>query len=569
MFFRSSIGLGVVALWSVGSYAQNSINLHAKLSINKNENTTLLLEQGEKLVEFAKTEKLHASIGIFLNNLVDQLKKLNDAAKTVEKELKKEKAVSFTVGKYKLKELRKLRAKESKKHAIPSLTVAEFEKKYSKKLEFSKPFLVKKAAALFKDFDVAREQFTADNLANNEHLEANTVLEYFPPDQPRQKIVGNMLHFTEPNLIPFSRYLTQCYHGTPAAPKIPGQATEHCEQTMSATKMVQDPQELDVLRTSLSDGTPLVDNVFYDWESAMKGFFGRGNRTEMESEIKKLLGRKEGSDFIKQHASGNFRYFVFGPSGSGDKLHAENGLPFYDVLIHGARRWLLLTEEEIQRVAEKAREALEFQQTSAYMFFEEKLPELTEEFGLKSYIEANQEPGDVIFVPSGWFRVSLSLADSISYYEQMLYQPSVVEAIVRNTVWNPSYRQFNLAFCYDAENVVAELKKREISSDKLTKQNYDWIESQLRQVETKDYAHPLMNVLTTCAKILGSGDKVQNLISLEKTKCNSEVWQQCRAQLVKKLAKKKGLTLNWLPNAISGPPPKEDSSQAKKGADEL
>ena len=90
----------------------------------------------------------------------------------------------------------------------------------------------------------------------------------------------------------------------------------------------------------------------------------------------------------------------------------------------------------MERVAAKAREALEFDKTSAYMFFEEKgleiqvvrwlntlgrsgqekLPELREEFGLKKFVEANQGPGDLIIVPSGWFRVSLALADSFSYY---------------------------------------------------------------------------------------------------------------------------------------------------------
>ena len=127
--------------------------------------------------------------------------------------------------------------------------------------------------------------------------------------------------------------------------------------------------------------------------------------------------RSQTSNIIAIHSQ--LRYFVFGPSGSGEKLHAEQGLPYYDVLIHGYRRWLLMTEEEIQRVAKKAKEALEFQETSAYMFFEEKLPELTEEFGLKKYIQANQEVGDVIFVPPGWFRVSLSLMDSISFYETL------------------------------------------------------------------------------------------------------------------------------------------------------
>jgi len=62
----------------------------------------------------------------------------------------------------------------------------------------------------------------------------------------------------------------------------------------------------------------------------------------------------------------------------------------------------------------------------------------------------------VIFVPPGWFRVSLSLADSISYYEQLLYQVPVVESIVRNTIWNPNYRQFNLGFCYPPSKVGEE-----------------------------------------------------------------------------------------------------------------
>merc|ERR1711988_887599 len=117
----------------------------------------------------------------------------------------------------------------------------------------------------------------------------------------------------------------------------------------------------------------------------------------------------------------SYRYFTFGPSGSGDKLHAENGLPFFDVLIHGSRRWLLMKEE-----------ALEFDKTSAYMFFEEKLPELKEEFGLKKYVECNQNAGDLVIVPSGWFRVSLSLADSISYYETLLSEKETLGVVTDN-----------------------------------------------------------------------------------------------------------------------------------------
>ena len=149
----------------------------------------------------------------------------------------------------------------------------------------------------------------------------------------------------------------------------------------------------------------------------------------------------------------SYQYFTFGPSGSGANLRPENGLPFFDVLVHGSKRWLLLQEDEMERVAQKAREALEFDKTSAYMFFEEKLPELREEFGLKKYVEANQGPGDLIIVPSGWFRVSLALADSFSYYETILKGKQTLSALTDNNVWRPQFRQYRLAYCYTPSTV--------------------------------------------------------------------------------------------------------------------
>merc|ERR1719337_161051 len=112
-------------------------------------------------------------------------------------------------------------------------------------------------------------------------------------------------------------------------------------------------------------------------------------------ELGMILG-KGAEKWKRQTGRTHYQFSTFGPSGSGDKLQMENGLPFFDVLIHGSRRWLLLKEEEMERVAQKAREALEFDKTSAYMFFEDKLPELKEEFGLKKYVECNQNAGCVI-----------------------------------------------------------------------------------------------------------------------------------------------------------------------------
>ncbi len=86
------------------------------------------------------------------------------------------------------------------------------------------------------------------------------------------------------------------------------------------------------------------------------------------------------------------------------------------------------------------------------------------------------------------------------------------------------------------------------------------------QVSNKDYPGPLMNVLTTCAKILSSSSKLSKMISLEKTKCSPEVWASCRKQLVAKVGSKKGLSLDWIPETLGG---NGAESSAKIGKDEL
>jgi len=81
-------------------------------------------------------------------------------------------------------------------------------------------------------------------------------------------IENGRMYFNQPSMIPFSRHLTLCYLGTPAAPKIPGQATEYCEQTISALKMVEHEDHLNVFRTQKSNGEKVVDNVLFDFQEA-------------------------------------------------------------------------------------------------------------------------------------------------------------------------------------------------------------------------------------------------------------------------------------------------------------
>lgn len=201
-----------------------------------------------------------------------------------------------------------------------------------------------------------------------------------------------------------------------------------------------------------------------------------------------------------------------------------------------------MKDEEMERVAKKAREALEFDKTSAYMFFEEKLPELKEEFGLKKFVECNQQAGDLVIVPSGWYRVSLSLADSISYYETLLSEKDTLAAVTDNNVWRPQFQRYQLAFCYDPKD-LSKLPGIQQGTEFAT-----WLSNALSQVKTDEMISAIVQALFTCGSVLALEPSFPQFQVSSLTSCTPAVWRQCRKQLETKLASK-GIkaTLDWLP----------------------
>merc|ERR1712054_650334 len=108
-------------------------------------------------------------------------------------------------------------------------------------------------------------------------------------------------------------------------------------------------------------------------------------------------------------------FFVFGPSGSGEQLRQDEH-SFVDALIHGKRRWFLMKPKDFMTLRKTASEILE--PASAFMFFEQQLEELIDEHELGTdipFYDANQLPGDLIYIPSGLVMTSLSMVDSFSY----------------------------------------------------------------------------------------------------------------------------------------------------------
>jgi len=512
---------------------QYTLKLSATLTIEKSDDKVKTQQSVLDLLSFAKEKKLEFNVQRMVENMAVQLEKVMDTQKVLDEKKTTEIPKDFTLPKYRVKAMPKL---EAKKITVKILSVEELQKKMaSKDFTFAEPILVKNATSLFAsgEWDKVKRHWTASRLMGDEYLERELKLEYWPQDKAKNRMamVNNMIQMEEPEMIPFSRYVINCFHGSPAKPKLPGQNTEHCEQTVDATTMVSNRSELDQL------------GIFGEIQNALPHMakFRRALLEASGDELKAILGKKA-EKWMRNHDRESYRFFVFGPSGSGDKLHAENGLPFFDILVHGSKRWLLLKEDEMEKVAQKAREALEFDKTSAYMFFEEKLPELREEFGLKKYVEANQGPGDIILVPSGWFRVSLALADSISYYETILEKGETLAAVTDNQVWRPDFRQYRLAYCYTPET-IEELPGVSGNTGLL-----GWLKQAIEKVALDEAITGILDVMLHCGSTLALDEKMPQLKVRALSACTPKVWKKCRKQLQAKLkAKGSSATLSWLP----------------------
>lgn len=528
--------LAIIVPWQ--ATAQQTLKLSPTLTIEKTDDKQKTYDAIQELQKYAVDKKLQGNVVRFLDNAVAQMKKVMEVQKVVEAKAQETPKV-FTSGKYKVKDMPKLRAK---KPTVKKITVDALRKqlqsgKTSFK-DFKEPQIVMNATSLFKegDWDIVRRMLNSNQIVADEDTDSvlkDLKLEYFPPDKARARLVGNMLQMEEPQMIPFSRYMTICFLGTPAKPTLPGQNTEHCEQTVNAQTM-RNASALEMLNIF-----PEVKNTF-----PLQDEFRRALLDAGKSELPAILG-KDAKKFINKQGQSHFRFFTFGPSGSGDKLHAENGLPMFDVLVHGSRRWLLMGDQELERVAVKAREALEFDKTSAYMFFEEKLPELIEEFGLKKYVETNQDAGDLMIVPPGWYRVSLALADSISFYETILSDKNIFSQVVDNNIWRPQFRQFQLAYCYKPADIES------LPGVKGNTQLNDWLKEAIGKVKSDEAISGILTVMMQCGSVLALDTPLPHLgVTKGLTSCTQEVWTQCRARLQEKLADKKiTASLDWLPQA--------------------
>jgi len=108
------------------------------------------------------------------------------------------------------------------------------------------------------------------------------------------------------------------------------------------------------------------------------------------------------SDHLKQT---NEHKILIGMEGSGSKLHVDPNLTSaWNALLYGQKRWILLKDlpEDIAKATEN---------TTAKEWFTNVYPKLSSDV---EFLECIQNPGEIVFVPAGWWHAVLNVGETIA-----------------------------------------------------------------------------------------------------------------------------------------------------------
>lgn len=261
--------------------------------------------------------------------------------------------------------------------------------------------------------------------------------------------------------ISFREYFGRCFQDS-AGKRRPGTSTEHCQIEIAvssverATKSVAASAAVRIDRNETlahSLGSPF--DVYSQYTDRKARLYDEMVASKEEL-VEAFGGEINLAAFLEQthpsiDATDSKPVAVMGPSGSGSVFFTSETSVVADRLIHGRRRWFFMEDAILQRLRREA--GSDFAPTSAFGFFEDQYEELKEEFGLKiggnsgAYV-CDQNEGDVILTPVGMYATSLSLEDSISERESLVFDAKRLKESVEVSVWNPLANTYDLCACH-------------------------------------------------------------------------------------------------------------------------
>ena len=110
------------------------------------------------------------------------------------------------------------------------------------------------------------------------------------------------------------------------------------------------------------------------------------------------------------HQRPDFRWFLAGPPGSGSPWHTDpHATSAWNGLLYGRKRWALYPPQV--RPPGLAFDGGHYAAPKAFRWFLEVYPFLKPE---EKPIELIQEPGEIIFVPSGWWHTVLNVTETLA-----------------------------------------------------------------------------------------------------------------------------------------------------------
>ncbi|BBN19833.1 protein MpCupin104 [Marchantia polymorpha subsp. ruderalis] len=105
----------------------------------------------------------------------------------------------------------------------------------------------------------------------------------------------------------------------------------------------------------------------------------------------------------------DYRFVYMGPKGTWTPLHADVLRSYsWSANVCGRKKWLLLPPEQVELVYDR------FRRNTVYDIFSEVSEQQFPGFSQTRWMECDQGPGEILFVPSGWFHQVTNVEDTIS-----------------------------------------------------------------------------------------------------------------------------------------------------------